>query len=196
MEKNSQSISRKDLKIIYKEGGVCEGWKTKIKDALFEQDGVKIDVANSILTQAHKEANPKQKKLLEKYFKIESPLNIIKEINGFDDILRLSKQSLSDILPYTNPKNKKQRSQNALAKIQLITEVYNKDQDKLDWKNSNQYKHIPYFIKNTLGVWCFYRSYDYFDSASGGAGCYFAIKEYSEDAAKKFIDIYREYLPE
>ena len=124
------------------------------------------------------------------------PKSIIERVNSFEDILKISGKTLKEILPWQNPINKQQKSQNALAKIQLITEVFNEKQ-KEDWKNNTQYKYSPYFQRNAHGgPWSFYSSYLWFSGASLCFGCYFKTKELSDNAGKKFIDIYKDYLPE
>ena len=188
----TQKINRKDLFTLY--GKVCNGWQEKIAQLLVEQQiNDSIEVNEELINKAYSEADNSQKKLLEKYFKINSK-DIFEEIDGWNDILRLSGKSESDIIPWKYPKTKEKKSQNALAKIQLIAEVYNQGV-VLDWNNADQYKYYPWWKKEN-GGWVF-GSWDYRDYAACiPAGCYFKDSKSVEDVVKKFKDIYLDYLPE
>jgi hypothetical protein len=188
-----QTISRKNLKIIYN-SGICEGYKTKITEALFEQETPLIKVEENELMEAYSKADNNQKKLLEKHFKIETPESRFKKITNFDSILKLSGQKLEDILPWMENKNltKKKKSQNALAKIQLISEVYNNGVE-LDFDNPNQRKYYIWWKKQD-GAWLVGVVYGLY-CADAGFGCYFVNEECARDASKKFSNIFSEYLP-
>lgn len=188
-----QTISRKNLAILYK--SVCSGWQAKINDVLKEQQfNDEIDAPEELILQAYKEADDKQKKLLEKYFNINLPKSISSRIKSFDDILDILGLEEEDVLPWKNPKNKNKKSQNALAKIQCITEVYNEG-TILDWANHSQYKWAPYFRKGSPGGWAFDYVCSWTDLAHLPSGCYYKSREGAEDAIKKFMDIYIDYLP-
>jgi len=194
MKNNIQTISRKDLYTIYK-SDICVEWKSRIVEVLAEQSGENLNISELDIKKSYSEANSTQKKLLEKYFDIVSASSIMKEINTFDDVLQALGKKMEDILPWKKPKNKNQLSQNAFAKIQCITELYN-DGEKFDWTNSNQYKYYPWFQKNARGGWVLSFVYYYSSLANVGFGYYFKSKELAEDAVKKFMDIYKDYLPE
>ena len=119
---------------------------------------------------------------------------IIDRIKNFDGILNILGKSYSDILPYKTPKTKAQISQNAFAKIQCITEVYNEGWIQ-DLTNYNQYKYYPCFKKNALDRWVFCYCFAWNSVAFGGFGSYFKTPELANDASTKFIDIYNDYLP-
>lgn len=185
----TQQISRDNLKELY--DVVCSDWKEVIKEHLSTQSfSDKISVKEEVINEAYKEANKDQKTLLEKFFKIETPKSIIDRINTFQDILTISGNTISDIIPWGNHGNKHNKiSQNALAKIQLITEVYNEG-EILDWKNTNVPKYTVY--KNVLGgrLWV--------DGYCGiclcPAGFYFVSREKAEDAMKKFPEIFEDFF--
>lgn len=153
-----------------------------------------LKISEDKARELYKTADSNFKTILEETFgKDFFNIKITDRVKNFDDILRISGKKLEDILPWKNPINKNEISQNALAKIQLITEVYNEGK-VLDWDNSNRYKCMPYFRKSGSGwlfTYCAYwNSYCY-----GGSVSYYYSSELAEDAAKKFIDIYNEYLP-
>lgn len=188
----TQKISKKNLKEIY--SNVCEGWQKKLTEILLWSEGKEVELENSMIEQGYKEANPEQKKLIEKYFTINTPKKMIDKVKTFQDILDLAGVEESDILPWKGSKlTKNQKSQNALAKIQLICDVYNEGME-FDFKNSRQYKYYPYFEKNTQG--CVIYSFSFWHTdANVPSGCYFKSSELAMDAGRKFIDIYKDYLP-
>lgn len=194
MKNNFQQISRKDLYAIYK-SDICAGWKDRVVAELAEQSGDTIDVSNDDIKKAYSEANTSQKKLLEKYFDIKSANSIMKGIKTFDDVLKALGRTLDEVLPWKFPKNKAQISQNAIAKIQCITELYN-DGTELDWRNSNQSKYYPWFQKNAHGRWVLDGVHCNDSAARLGFGSYFKSRELAQDAVDKFTDIWIEALPE
>lgn len=185
-----QKISRKDLGEIYPK--VCSGWQTKIEEHLSRfKFSDNIEVEDSLIQEAYSEGDKDKKTLIKKYFNL--PKDITDQVKTFDDILRLSGEAYDDVIPWRNPKTKEQKSQNAFAKIQLITKVYNQGVE-LDWSNKNQYKYYPYFEKKTSGGWGL-GGVGVCCCAFGGFGDYFKTRELCEDAVNKFLDIYIEYLP-
>ena len=186
-----QTISKSNLNKLYKIA--CNDWKVTIADLVMNSSSDCIEVEESLIKKAYNAADDKQKQLISKFFKVEVYKSIIDRVKDFSDILRISGKKLSDIHPWKNPKNKAQESQNALAEIQLITEVYN--EEELDWTNSNQRKYYPYFYKDKKTGW---RFVGWLGDDGGGLafGMYFDSSEKAIDAGKKFIDIYKRYLPE
>lgn len=142
----------------------------------------------------YKTADASFKKLLESNWSKEFfSEKITDRIKNFDDVLEIIGERYNDVIPWINPKNKDQEAQNALAKIQCITRAYNEGTE-LDWTNHSQYKYYPWFEKK-CGEWSvLVVGYD-FTFAGLGSGCYFKSRELAEDAAKKFIEIYKDYLP-
>lgn len=117
---------------------------------------------------------------------------ITDRVQTLDDIYKILGKKREDLIPHKNPKTKQQKSQNALVDIQSITEVYNEGKE-LDWNNSNQYKYIPYFHKNS-GGWVFSSCDSFSSSCSASFGLYFFSSKLAIDAGKKFIKVYNEYL--
>lgn len=188
-----QKITRKKLKELYNHFKSCNKWKDIIGNILIEETGTSINVSGSKLQEAYNEANDTQKRLIEKYFKIEKPIDIRSKIKDFNSILKLSGEKLKNILPWKNPKTKEQISQNGLAKLQLVTKVYN-GEIVLDFNNLNQRKYYNWFYK-VSGGWHLYGVCSDVDFACLPFGLYFKSEEDARDAVSKFLDIYKEYLP-
>ena len=120
--------------------------------------------------------------------------DITTKIKNFNDILKISGKTLKEILPYKVPKNKQQRSLNALVKIQLITEVLNQG-TILDFLNTNQYKYLPWFKKVVGSDWVV-GSYGYYSGSGAGFGAFYKSEKLALFAGNTFLDIYKDYLPE
>lgn len=194
----SQVISRKALYTLSQSCPNCAKWQKEIAAVLLEQQtSTSLKITTELITEAYSEADDSQKSLLKKYFKLEFPKKITDRISNFQDVLKIAGQTLDDILPYQGVKSltKKQKSQNALAKIQLITEVYNEG-TVIDFDNPGQNKYYSWWNKNKIrGRWVFYGVLYCHSSAVGGFGSYFVSDELCWDAANKFSDIYNDYLP-
>ena len=191
----TQQISRANLQVIF--NTICEGWKNKLSLILEEQTfNEKIELEESLILQGYSEADSKQKKLLEKYFTISVPKNIMERVKNFDDVLKIAGKTEEDILPWKNPKTKQQISQNAFAKIQLISEVLNEGWIP-NFNNSSEYKYYPWFEKKSppCGSWCL--GYVSFYSSGGGLGfgCSYKTEQLAKFAANTFIKEYIDYLP-
>ena len=67
---------------------------------------------------------------------------------NWKDVLRYSGKKESDILPWKNPKNKQQVSQNAFAKIQVISEVLNEgwSPNFKDLRENKTINKVPFHI--------------------------------------------------
>lgn len=114
---------------------------------------------------------------------------ITERINSWKDIL--DELGIDEsFLPYKNPKTPEEKSINAQAKLFKITEAYNEGAI-VDWKNTNQYKYIPYkyFSGSPWSVvtdgWIICQCY--------ASGLYYKSRQLAEDAVKKFRDIYDDY---
>lgn len=187
-----KTISRKDVAEIYKV--VCSAWQTRIDRILSEQKfSETITVDDNLITEGYKEADAKQKGIIGKYFDV--PKNICDRIQTIQDVLDIVGERYEDVIRYKNPTTKEQRAENARNLIERITKAYNEGY-VFDWTNSGQYKWFPYFRKDAPGLWVL-DSVDFgYADAFMGFGCYFKSKETATDAVTKFIDIYRDYLPE
>lgn len=190
-----QKISRKNLNTLYEAVKNCSTWRGKIEQALINQQlNDEIEVDDSVLKEAYGAADKNQKALLDQFFVIKSPKKVIDLIDDFDDILKLNGQTYNDVVPYKNPLNKNQISQNGLAKIQAISTAYNQG-EVLDFNNTSQPKYYIVW-KKTSGGWVLYAVYCHDYDSALGSGCYFVSEEAARDAAKKFKKEFIEYLPE
>lgn len=157
-----------------------------------------IKLEDSTAKKLYKTASPEFKTLLEENWTKEFFSDKIQDrIGDFDDILNELGVSRSEILPWNKATTKNKISQNGLAKIQAITEVYNggKEEEWADWTNTSQPKYFLYWTKNALGGWVLDDVSNYYYIAYLGAGSYFKSRELAEDAAGKFKDVWIEYLP-
>jgi hypothetical protein len=186
---NTQKIKKSDLKIIYE--NVCEYWQKILQDLILWSESSEIEISNDLIQKGYNEANDKQKKLIEKYFKLENS-DILSKIKDFKDILKLSNKTLKDILPYQKPTTENQVKINALAKIQLIEEVVNEGW-KPNWSNSNEYKHYIWFeFKKSVGwVVCAFADCCF---GCGGEVAFYKSKKISHFVSKTFLKEYREFL--
>lgn len=154
---------------------------------------LKIDENTAL--KLYKTASNELKEILEQTFtKNFFNQKLSDKINNFEDILKLSNKTEKDIIPWLNPINKNQKSQNAVAKIQLITELFNGN-NKIDFYNKNQIKYYLYWEKTALG-WVLLCSGSCGYVARMGSGFYFINKEDALFCASKFKDIFIDYLPE
>lgn len=187
MEK--QTITRDDLKILYTLN-ICDKWKRQIeahiKDQVWNET---IEVEERLILEAYKEADQTQKQALSKYFKINIPKSITEKIKSWEDVLIISGQNEEDILHWKNPSTKKKKSQNAVAKLQLISEVLN------EGKAFETYYWFPWWEKSSGGGFRFRGSYSDYSLFGVPSGFYFVNKELSDFAANTFKDIYIDYLP-
>jgi hypothetical protein len=159
---------------------------------------IKLDL--QVAKRLYKVDNSELKSLLEKSFEKKELSSDIKDrINNFSDVLSEIGKTEDEIIPWKSPINKNQRSLNANARIQAITEAYNEG-EVLDFTNKTQPKYYLWFERKSSahgGGWSLYVvNYNYCYYAHLGSGCYFKRKEDAMDAYKKFKDVWDEYLPE
>lgn len=158
---------------------------------------IKLDEVTA--KKLYKTASPELKVILEENFTKQVLLSDVRDrIQTLDDIFEELGVTRDEILPWKTPKNKKQKSQNAYALIQAITEAYNEGPaDKvLDWTNRNQAKYYLWFEEEAHGVWVLGDVGVRYDAAYLGAGSYFSKCENAEDAHEKFGSVWIDYLPE
>jgi hypothetical protein len=122
--------------------------------------------------------------------------SIIERITNFYDILDELGIDESGLpyknIPQTDTKEETnfKRSINAFWRLSKIALVYNEG-TVLDWKNTSQYKYLPY-KHSSGGSWVVF-SVGWFAHCLSSAGVYFKSKELSEDAYEKFKDIYEDF---
>lgn len=119
---------------------------------------------------------------------------IIEKIKTFSDVLDHLGLESKDVIPYTNPVNKRQKFINASVKMSLIAEVLNEGV-VLDFSNSSQPKYYPYFEKSDSG-WSVYSFGSSYAIVEFGFAFFYKSSELALYAANQFLDIYIDYLPE
>lgn len=143
----------------------------------------------------YKTASPEFKKMLEESFgEAFFRQDICDRIQTIDDVLQIVRKTYNQVVPFQYPKNKAQRSLNATALLQCITEAYNEGV-QLDWSNDSQAKWYPWWIKKDRVGWVVYYYCCDCSIAYLGFGLYFVSEKTAKDAATKFKDIYLDYLP-
>lgn len=153
-----------------------------------------LKIEESTARRLYKTADNEFKALLEENFGKEFfNRKITDEISNIYDVLGRLGKTYDEVVPWKNPKNKAQKSQNALALIQCITEVYNEG-TVLDFNDRNQPKYYLWFEKKAHGWVVDGCAYDYC-LAYVGFGCYFKSEALAKDAGDKFLSIFQDYLP-
>lgn len=153
-----------------------------------------LKIEESTARRLYKTADNEFKALLEENFGKEFfNRKITDEISNIYDVLGRLGKTYDEVVPWKNPKNKAQKSQNALALIQCITEVYNEG-TVLDFNDRNQPKYYLWFEKKAHG-WVVDGCGCDFCCAYLGFGCYFKSEALAKDAGDKFLSIFQDYLP-
>lgn len=116
----------------------------------------------------------------------------------FEDACRENGVEAEDVLPYTEPITPDEKSINAYARLVQIVRAFN--QGKVpDWKNPNQYKYYPWFWmdgRNTSsgsGLSFYVCDYDFSNARVASRLCLLE-ERHAEIVAKRFQDIYSEYM--
>lgn len=184
----NHKIKKSDLKLIF--DSVCEGWQKKLTNILLWSEGKEVEISDELLQQGYKEANADQKKLIEKYFKIEKPQDICEKIQTWADVLKINQiKTYKDLIP--NAKSKEEKSINAFNKFLLVCKAYNGGWEA-DIKNTSQNKYYIYRYFSG-GVLCFvvYCGYYY---AYFSLGLHLKEEKYAKDIIKKFPEILTDYF--
>lgn len=120
-------------------------------------------------------------------------LDITKRINGLEDIFTLTKPTLEEatLLNYDGPSRRLIGAKNMLLG-ELISEAYAQGKEA-DFENGNQYKWAPVFEGGgfAFSVSFFDRRLSY---ACVGSRLWFAEERLSNDAVKKFPDVFKNLL--
>jgi hypothetical protein len=154
-----------------------------------------LKIEDNTARKIYKTADAELKMLLEENFGVSFfSQKITDRVKTWEDVLEISGRDEEDILPYFKPRDKRERSINAFAKIQLISEVLNQDWTA-DLNNHNQYKWYPWFEKKSSGWVLTSDGYSISFGSSVGSGFFYKSEELALFAGKTFIDIYNDYLP-
>lgn len=153
---------------------------------------VSIDEATA--RKMYKTADANWKLALEETFgKAFFSEKITDRVNTIADVFEIAGREQDEIIAWKKPKNKAQRSQNALGLIQMISEVYNEG-EVLDFTNSKQRKYYIWWDKSS-GSWVVFSCYGYSVCTDAAFGTFFKSEELARDVAKKFQSIFEDYLP-
>jgi len=189
----TQKISRQNLLELY--NNVCENWQKEITKLVLFQTTNEIEVEQSLITKAFSEADAKQNKLLNKYFKIEEfgDEYRMKICTSWESLLKHLGKKESEMLPYKLPKTNLEISVNSYIKLCTIIEFLNYDWI-CDFNDSNQYKYYPYFIFEKNSWW--FNGVDGHCSHSDGLSALAYLKNHklAEFIGKNFTKEYSEYL--
>lgn len=154
----------------------------------------KLQIDENQALKLYKTASSEFKQILEDSFGKEYfNQKITDRIQSLDDILEYLNLKEDDV--YIFPKcttDKFKRYINACSIISKITSVYN-ERTILDWANFAQYKYRPYY-KKTGSCWVFTYSIGLNSGITASPSHYFKSSELSDDAAKKFNDVYIDLL--
>lgn len=184
---NTQKIKKSDLKVIY--NSICKVWQKKLQEILLWSEGKEVEIPEELIQQGYKEANNDQKKLIEKYFKIETPKSIIDQIKNINDVYKIL--GIKRNLPYKTPKTKEEKCLNATYDLLNIAKAYNGDWIP-NWGNSSQYKWSIYFSGGGSGLYSY--CFVYYFRCYYPSGAHFSKKEYAEDSKIKFKDIWLDFF--
>ncbi len=152
-----------------------------------------IKITESNVLNAYAGADELGKQLLHNLFgeEIFSSRNITDRVKSFEDILQEAGLSKADFEKSCEGLTK---DEIAYRQLKLIAKVYNGDW-KADWSNSDQAKWYPWFKYNQTGFGFSRTLCGFWYSHTGvGSRLCFASSELAEDAGKKFIDIYNDFL--
>lgn len=141
----------------------------------------------------YKDADSTFKQFLETNFsKKELTSDITDKIQSLEDICELLGIDEDELYVYPkNTEDKFKRYINACSIIPKIVKAYNEG-EKVDFKNPNTYKYLPYYkltgsgwVSDTYGNWS--------STVDGSVSHFYTKSNNCIDACKKFNDIYIDY---
>lgn len=155
----------------------------------------KVTSDKESVLETYKNADASGKQSLEKVF----GKDFFAEKNKKSNYMQLwndfcKKNKLKVTLPYLNPKNSEEESENAYKMLINIIRIANKGWVP-DFKNENEYKYYPWFYLDEDSGFAFSNaSYDCTstDSNVGSRLCFFS-RQTAEEIAKAFLPIYEKY---
>lgn len=153
-----------------------------------------VEAAKKLYTTCNNEAI---KSMLEKNFGRTTfvPEKIQDRLKTFADVLKAVGQTKTFKLRHAKPRNKRQRSQNAADKIQLMSDAFSEGRpENYDGKQVHYY---PVFEKKTSG-WVVCYCGGFVAVARCGSGFSYPSQEIALYVAnnQEFLEIYKDYLPE
>lgn len=195
-----QQLTRKRLIELHKSFD-CNQWRDRIASYLsssqLEGDDFKVDIKDDDIKYATDNAQGAQKTLLKKVGIKLLESDLLERIKTMNDVWKALNINPNDVLPYkeTSTLTKKQKSLNAVVKIQYISELFNEGWVP-NFQNTSEYKYYIWFRRNSSGPGWVYDSGYFCGGGSVGFGFYFRTSQIATYIGKQFIDIFNDYLPE
>jgi len=119
-------------------------------------------------------------------------MKITDRLKTWEDACQIKGIDPINSLPYPEPENDFEEAINGTAQMFIIVELLCEGW-KPDWKNTNQYKHFPYFKYSGFGF-SFSASGYWRELTTVGSRLVFPTAELAEYAGTQFIDIYNKFL--
>ena len=152
-----------------------------------------LQISEQTAKELYKTSTDDFKRVLEETFTKEFFIeDITEKIKTLDDVYK--HLGFTRNPPYKIPLSKQEKSINAFYDIQNISLALNEGWIP-NWSDTDEYKYYNYFEKKVSG-WCFDGSDVCRYFADGGFGFYFKTPKLASYAAKTFLNIYIDYLPE
>lgn len=117
----------------------------------------------------------------------------VMKLKTIQDICKVAKVKLSDILPYKKPSNADEENTNNFVIIKLICKVLNQGWTP-DWSDSNQKKHYPYFDASSGFRFCDTNYYYHGTNTGVGSRLCFETEELAKYAGKTFTSYYEKFI--
>lgn len=154
-------------------------------------------LSSETILAKYAKADKAGRKLLEELYGVElfAP-NLLDQINGLDDALKITGDKMEEVIPFANPINEYQECMN--AKGELIQMVKAATGNWIpDFADTNQPKWEPIFQWNS-SVSAFRFWFSLYDlthaNAISGARLVFPSQEMSDKFGKKFTELYNKVL--
>lgn len=155
-----------------------------------------IELKRTTVLNAYNTGSKDEKKFIEKFVGIkELGINIMDQLDTFEDACRIKGVYPADIIPFPNPKNDFQEGTNAFCMLTLISDVLWEDEVP-DYDNGDQEKWEPRFVKLKGGGFGFSGTYfgHWRTYTDAGSRLNYPTEKKAKFAATKFSAIYNVYL--
>jgi hypothetical protein len=155
-----------------------------------------VKVTEAAALKAHREASKEGKSLLENLYGI-SLFNqkITNRVKTFEDALNIvgASDAVKSLCEYDGD-DLDMIASSAHAKLTIVAKALNEGW-KPDWKNSNEWKYVPWFYMDKPGSGFSYFDYGRWCATSFvGSRLCFKTRELAEYAGKQFLDTYKELM--
>ncbi len=172
----------------------CSTWQTKFnekfKKFLFS-DSDSIEFEESYLEEMQKACDTKQLKVFMTIFKGQIKESKIAKVIPYKDICKHLDRPVLTMSHFSFlPENQRKKAFRA-NRIGNLQDYFN-DGWVPNWKDGNERKWWPYFVKRA-GSWAFHRS-DFSVGSSAGRVGFYRIEEISNFVGRNYLTEYEEYL--